>query len=215
MKKNVFLKPASILAIIGGALLIIMSFVTIIQIANIRVFQYYIGYTLVNVILIILSIVKIVFFSISLANIKKTYSKKTKKLYIVSTSINISIMLILLLDIIIAINMSNNLSIGFCACLLLEAVVMLFAITGIKNSVVDVAIYCSNTKENITQVKEQNSSVKDSVYINAPIENNTPKIIQNNNTSLDVLEKLYNLLQKGVITKEEYETKKNKILSDL
>lgn len=71
MKKNVFLKPASILAIIGGALLIIMSFVTIIQIANIRVFQYYIGYTLVNVILIILSIVKIVFFSISLANIKK------------------------------------------------------------------------------------------------------------------------------------------------
>lgn len=78
MKKNVFLKPASILAIIGGALLIIMSFVTIIQIANIRVFQYYIGYTLVNVILIILSIVKIVFFSISLANIKKHIVKKQK-----------------------------------------------------------------------------------------------------------------------------------------
>ncbi len=214
MKKSVFLKPAGILGIIGGALLTIMSFVSIIQIANARVFQYYIWYFLVNVILMILSIVKIVFFSVSLANIKKAYSKKAKKLYLVSASINISVMVMLIFDIIMAINMNNNLSIGFCACLLLEALVMLFAITGIKDSVVDVTIECSNTKENTTQVKGPNLCVKDSVYINANNENSTPKI-KNNKTSLDVLEKLYNLWQNGVITKEDYEKKKNKILSDL
>ena len=162
----------------------------------------------------ILNIVKIVFFSVSLANIKKAYNKKAKKLYLVSASINISVMVMLIFDIVMAINMNNNLSIGFCACLLLEALVMLFAITGIKDSVVDVTIECSNTKENTTQVKEPNLCVKDSVYINANNENSTPKI-KNNKTSLDVLEKLYNLWQNGVITKEDYEKKKNKILSDL
>ena len=210
MKKSKLINPAEIINIVTGSFLLITAISTFVSLISLKVIQYYVLAFIVNLFLIILGIGLIIISSLCLAFTKrKTYTSKGEKFCLLTIFLEIIIIALEIVNVLLAIKMYNRVNPMLFFYIFISVATTMFLLVGVKESVV-------GSKEEIEAklkpiidksiVMQQNN-----VYVENKITNKNVSF----NEQIDRIEKIYNLYQKGILSKEEYETKKNEILSQI
>ena len=210
MKKSKLINPAEITNIITGSFLLITAISTFVSLISLKVIQYYVLAFIANLFLIILGIGLIIISSLCLAFTKrKTYTPKGEKFCLLTIFLEIIIIALEIVNVLLAIKMYNRVNPMLFFYIFISVATTMFLLVGFKESVV-------GSKEEIEAklkpiidksiVMQQNN-----VYVENKITNKNVSF----NEQIDRIEKIYNLYQKGILSKEEYETKKNEILSQI
>lgn len=210
MKKSKLINPAEIINIVTGSFLLITAISTFVSLISLKVIQYYVLAFIVNLFLIILGIGLIIISSLCLAFTKsKTYTSKGEKFCLLTIFLEIIIIALEIVNVLLAIKMYNRVNPMLFFYIFISVATTMFLLVGFKESVV-------GSKEEIEAklkpiidksiVMQQNN-----VYVENKITNKNVSF----NEQIDRIEKIYNLYQKGILSKEEYETKKNEILSQI
>ncbi len=210
MKKSKLLSPGEIINIINSSFLIITSFNIFISLINLELVQYYVLAFIINIFLIILGIGLIVMSSLCLAFTKrKTYTLKGEKFSLLSIILEVIIIALEVANVVLTIKMFNRVNPMLFVCIFVFLTTTMFLLTSFKESVV-------GSKEEIETILKP--KIKENI-----VEQQATILIKNKPNSINIcfteqinkLEKLHNLFQNGVITKEEYEEKKKNILSQI
>lgn len=213
MRKNKLITPAGILGIIGSSLSLLCGLSLMIIAEALKTNSSinataFIFIIICGLLLFLGGIFGIIICSLALAeNKKKTYSSKGKKLCIVSLIANASLLAILLMTLLIYRLFILDLVAAFILCLLS----VIFYGVGISKSI-------PGTQEQINEALMM--AYTNNVVVVSANNTNVPSTPTNANSNgnddlIASLEKLYNLYQNGVLSKEEYEEKKKVILEKL
>ena len=211
MKKSKLITPGQIINIVNSSLLAITSINTLIGLIRLNVIQYYVLAFIVNFFLALLGIGLIIISSLCLRfTRRKTYTAKGEIFCLITIFLEVIIIILEIINIILILKMADYINPMIFLCLFTCFVTTIFLLVGFKESVV-------GSKEEI------DSKLNPITNPNFIIKKQQQVIINNKVASanicfsekMDKLEKMHNLYQKGILTKEEYEEKKKNILSQI
>lgn len=211
MKKSKLITPSQIINIVNSSLLAITSINTLIGLIRLNVIQYYVLAFIVNFFLALLGIGLIIISSLCLRfTRRKTYTAKGEIFCLITIFLEVIIIILEIINIILILKMADYINPMIFLCLFTCFVTTIFLLVGFKESVV-------GSKEEI------DSKLNPITNPNFIIKKQQQVIINNKVASanicfsekMDKLEKMHNLYQKGILTKEEYEEKKKNILSQI
>ena len=212
MKKSKLITPGQIINIVNSSLLVITSINTLISLIRLNVMQYYVLAFIVNFFLALLGIGLIVISSLCLRfTRKKTYTAKGEIFCLITIFLEVIIIILEIINIILIMKMSYSVNPMIFVYIFVSVTTTIFMLIGFKESVV-------GSKEEIE------SKLNPIINPNAIIKQQQQQVIINNKVvsanicfseQMDKLEKIHNLYQNGILTKEEYEEKKKNILSQI
>lgn len=225
MIKHKFIKPGQILNIISGSFLIIAAIIILMDLIILNVVQYYTLITIIDSVVIALSIGMIVMASLCLGFTKgKTYTSNGKIFCFLTICIETLLIILGIVDMVLFIKMSNSIKFSFAVSLASCLIMAIALFIGYKKSVV-------GTKEEIEgalkiarkpspKIIQKSISVENAINVEKTLDleyEKTKSDVKNVSYSsqLERIEKLYDLFEKGLISKEEYEDKKKSILSEI
>lgn len=225
MIKHKFIKPGQILNIISGSFLIIAAIIILMDLIRLNVVQYYTLITIIDSVVIALSIGMIVMASLCLGFTKgKTYTSNGKIFCFLTICIETLLIILGIVDIVLFIKMSNSIKFSFAVSLASCLIMAIALFIGYKKSVV-------GTKEEIEEalkiarkpspkIIQKSISIENAINVEKTLDleyEKTKSDVKNVSYSsqLERIEKLYDLFEKGLISKEEYEDKKKSILSEI
>ena len=195
MKKSKLINPAEIINIVTGSFLLITAISTFVSLISLKVIQYYVLAFIVNLFLIILGIGLIIISSLCLAFTKrKSYTSKGEKFCLLTIFLEIIIIALEIVNVLLAIKMYNRVN-----------PMLFFYIESVVGSKEEIEAKLKPIIDKSIVMQQNN------VYVENKITNNNVSF----NEQIDRIEKIYNLYQNGILSKEEYETKKNEILSQI
>lgn len=208
MKKHKLLTPAGILGIIGSSYALLCGLIVMLNLSAYS--STYLAPFILAILLFLTGVFGVTICSVALgANKKKTYSINGRQLCIASLVANacllaldfIEIVVMRTSEFIVAGLIYYDLYISFILCLL----ALIFYGVGVSKSI-------PGTIEEINAVLMASNA---SVMLTSQIEKNEVSHTDDNEDLIATLERLHNLYQNGVLTKEEYEEKKKVILEKL
>ena len=225
MIKHKFIKPGQILNIISGSFLIIAAIIILMDLIRLNVVQYYTLITIIYSVVIALSIGMIVMASLCLGFTKgKTYTSNGKIFCFLTICIETLLIILGIVDMVLFIKMSNSIKFSFAVSLASCLIMAIALFIGYKKSVV-------GTKEEIEEtlkiarkpspkIIQKSISIENAINVEKTLDleyEKTKSDVKNVSYSsqLERIEKLYDLFEKGLISKEEYEDKKKSILSEI
>lgn len=225
MIKHKFIKPGQILNIISGSFLIIAAIIILMDLIRLNVVQYYTLITIIDSVVIALSIGMIVMASLCLGFTKgKTYTSNGKIFCFLTICIETLLIILGIVDMVLFIKMSNSIKFSFAVSLASCLIMAIALFIGYKKSVV-------GTKEEIEEtlkiarkpspkIIQKSISIENAINVEKTLDleyEKTKSDVKNVSYSsqLERIEKLYDLFEKGLISKEEYEDKKKSILSEI
>ena len=225
MIKHKFIKPGQILNIISGSFLIIAAIIILMDLIILNVVQYYTLITIIDSVVIALSIGMIVMASLCLGFTKgKTYTSNGKIFCFLTICIETLLIILGIVDMVLFIKMSNSIKFSFAVSLASCLIMAIALFIGYKKSVV-------GTKEEIEgalkiarkpspKIIQKSISIENAINVEKTLDleyEKTKSDVKNVSYSsqLERIEKLYDLFEKGLISKEEYEDKKKSILSEI
>ena len=225
MIKHKFIKPGQILNIISGSFLIIAAIIILMDLIILNVVQYYTLITIIDSVVIALSIGMIVMASLCLGFTKgKTYTSNGKIFCFLTICIETLLIILGIVDMVLFIKMSNSIKFSFAVSLASCLIMAIALFIGYKKSVV-------GTKEEIEEalkiarkpspkIIQKSISIENAINVEKTLDleyEKTKSDVKNVSYSsqLERIEKLYDLFEKGLISKEEYEDKKKSILSEI
>ena len=207
MKKHKLLTPAGILGIIGSSYALLCGLIIMLNLSAYS--STYLAPFILAILLFLTGVFGVTICSVALgANKKKTYSINGRQLCIASLVANACLLALDFIEIVvmrtselIATLIYFDLYISFILCLL----ALIFYGVGVSKSI-------PGTTEEINAVLMASNA---SVMATSQIEKNEVNHTDDNEDLIATLERLHNLYQNGVLTKEEYEEKKKVILEKL
>ena len=211
MKKSKLITPGQIINIVNSSLLAITSINTLIGLIRLNVIQYYVLAFIVNFFLALLGIGLIIISSLCLRfTRRKTYTAKGEIFCLITIFLEVIIIILEIINIILIMKMFYSVNPIIFVYIFVSVTTTIFMLIGFKESVV-------GSKEEI------DSKLNPITNPNFIIKKQQQVIINNKVASanicfsekMDKLEKMHNLYQKGILTKEEYEEKKKNILSQI
>lgn len=225
MIKHKFIKPGQILNIISGSFLIIAAIIILMDLIRLNVVQYYTLITIIDSVVIALSIGMIVMASLCLGFTKgKTYTSNGKIFCFLTICIETLLIILGIVDMVLFIKMSNSIKFSFAVSLASCLIMAIALFIGYKKSVV-------GTKEEIEEalkiarkpspkIIQKSISIENAINVEKTLDLEYEKTKSNvknvsYSSQLERIEKLYDLFEKGLISKEEYEDKKKSILSEI
>lgn len=211
MKKSKLITPGQIINIVNSSLLAITSINTLIGLIRLNVIQYYVLAFITNFFLALLGIGLIIISSLCLRfTRRKTYTAKGEIFCFITIFLEVIIIILEIINIILIMKMSYSVNPIIFVYIFVSLTTTIFMLIGFKESVV-------GSKEEI------DSKLNPITNPNFIIKKQQQVIINNKVASanicfsekMDKLEKIHNLYQNGILTKEEYEEKKKVILEKL
>lgn len=217
MKKNKLLTPAGVLGIIGGSFTVLAAIVILVQIVVPSAIGYFLALFVVAIIIFLVGVFTIISCSLCLyCNKKKTYTPKGKTTCLISLIANGSILLFNFIEISLYFSATTPHTILFdlLVAIILNIIALIFYAIGFAQSV-------PGSPEEIQdvltgRVKPINYPVvQPLVNVERPVVDSPLQSKDDTSNSIELLEKLFDLRQKGIISEEEYEEKKKTILEKI
>ena len=225
MIKHKFIKPGQILNIISGSFLIIAAIIILMDLIRLNVVQYYTLITIIDSVVIALSIGMIVMASLCLGFTKgKTYTSNGKIFCFLTICIETLLIILGIVDMVLFIKMSNSIKFSFVVSLVSCLIMIIALFIGYKKSVVgtkeEIEEALKIAREPSPKIIQKSISIERAINVEKTLDleyEKTKSDVKNVSYSsqLERIEKLYDLLEKGLISKEEYEDKKKSILSEI
>ena len=217
MRKSKFLTPAGVLGIIGGSFTILTAIVILVQFTAPSIISYFLSLFIVAIMIFLIGVYTIISCSLCLYyNKKKTYTHKGKNACLISLIANGLILLFNFIETSLYFSATNHHTILFdlLVAIILNILALIFYIIGFVQSV-------PGSPEEIQDVLTRRVAPINYPVVQPLVNNERPVVDSpiapkdDASNSIELLEKLFDLRQKGVISEEEYESKKKDLLSKI